>query len=410
MDKSDENIQSLAVLMLHYCSGLQRCLEEMEKDGQTGSNVSPPLSLNLPDDHSYVTEDQESTMASWTQPSKDNQEEEQQQEIQQPADELPAIINISKNNDEGLVPPSQDSVGSCSDSALKQQLVRARSETEYLDAKEMTDDDENYDDVHNDDVCEEDEESINRQAAAQLMEVLKSRSKFEKFLDDVDTELEKDLDTSDNIMIDTELANYTEDYFAAETAKLKEEALLAKNIMSDNMNRELLYEGNDERNEQAMSNGDVEILSVDKTEAPEHEMNGSAVSNARNDETENRDDKVNGDDEQEELAAANSLASQLSDNERDIAYQIADELDLVNQLAKEIEIATQLSDGTISNHANDDEDEASDVMDIMTNLVSDSMVEDVTDEEVTHALKEACDDLCEEETGPKLDDTVTQPT
>ena len=32
IEKSEEKIQSLAVLMLHYCAGLQHCMEEMESD------------------------------------------------------------------------------------------------------------------------------------------------------------------------------------------------------------------------------------------------------------------------------------------------------------------------------------------------------------------------------------------
>ena len=34
LDKSDEKIQALALLMLHYCAGLQHCLDQMEEDRQ----------------------------------------------------------------------------------------------------------------------------------------------------------------------------------------------------------------------------------------------------------------------------------------------------------------------------------------------------------------------------------------
>ena len=49
ISKSDDRVQSLAILMLHYCAGLQHCMEEMENERSAAEAAA------LDSDHSLLT-------------------------------------------------------------------------------------------------------------------------------------------------------------------------------------------------------------------------------------------------------------------------------------------------------------------------------------------------------------------
>lgn len=48
IEKSDEKIQSLALLMLHYCTGLQHCMDQLEDDATEQAEEAEPDSASIP--------------------------------------------------------------------------------------------------------------------------------------------------------------------------------------------------------------------------------------------------------------------------------------------------------------------------------------------------------------------------
>ena len=48
IEKSDDKIQSLALLMLHYCAGLQHCLDQQEEGRQQSLQAASGVSSNGP--------------------------------------------------------------------------------------------------------------------------------------------------------------------------------------------------------------------------------------------------------------------------------------------------------------------------------------------------------------------------